>query len=148
MRWGLRIGEETTDEAVLGELGRRLAQVRLGKNLTQAQLAAKAGVSKRTVERLEVREIDCTFLFRDGDIFTFMDSTTFDQFNVPGELLGEKAAFLQDNMEVSVNFIEGKAGAEGSGGKQGDDGLHEEPSGCGHPEAGRPEISTLRCGSR
>ena len=50
----MRIGEETTDEAVLGELGRRLAQVRLGKNLTQAQLAAKAGVSKRTVERLEV----------------------------------------------------------------------------------------------
>lgn len=46
--------KETTDEAVLGELGRRLAQVRLGKNLTQAQLAAKAGVSKRTVERLEV----------------------------------------------------------------------------------------------
>lgn len=50
----MKIGEETTDEAVLGELGRRLAQVRLGKNLTQAQLAAKAGVSKRTVERLEV----------------------------------------------------------------------------------------------
>ncbi len=50
----MRIGKETTDEAVLGELGRRLAQVRLGKNLTQAQLAAKAGVSKRTVERLEV----------------------------------------------------------------------------------------------
>ena len=62
-----------------------------------------------TVERLEVRELDCQYLFRDGDIFTFMDSTTFDQFNVPGELLGEKAAFLQDNMEVSVNFIEGKA---------------------------------------
>ncbi len=50
----MRIGKETADEAVLGELGRRLAQVRLRKNLTQAQLAAKAGVSKRTVERLEV----------------------------------------------------------------------------------------------
>lgn len=52
----MRIGKDTTDEAVLRELGRRLAQVRLGKNLTQAQLAAKAGVSKRTVERLEVGE--------------------------------------------------------------------------------------------
>lgn len=49
----MRIGKETTDEAVLSEMGRRLAQVRLGKNLTQAQLAAKAGLSKRTVERLE-----------------------------------------------------------------------------------------------
>ena len=61
-----------------------------------------------TVERLEVRELDCTYLFKDGDMFTFMDATTFDQFSVPAELLGEKAAFLQDNMEVSVNFIEGK----------------------------------------
>jgi len=61
-----------------------------------------------TVERLEVRELDCQFLFKDGDMLTFMDSTTYDQFSVPSELLGEQVAFLQDNMEVSVNFIEGK----------------------------------------
>jgi len=60
-----------------------------------------------TVERLEVRELDCQFLFKDGDMFTFMDSSNYDQFNISAELLGEQAAFLQDNMEVSVNFIEG-----------------------------------------
>jgi transcriptional regulator with XRE-family HTH domain len=38
---------------VLGELGERLARIRLDRNLTQAQLATQAGVSKRTVERLE-----------------------------------------------------------------------------------------------
>lgn len=38
---------------ILGELGGRLAKVRLDRNLTQAQLATQAGVSKRTVERLE-----------------------------------------------------------------------------------------------
>jgi transcriptional regulator with XRE-family HTH domain len=37
----------------MSELGGRLAQVRLIQNLTQAQLAEQAGVSKRTVERLE-----------------------------------------------------------------------------------------------
>ena len=61
-----------------------------------------------TVERLDVREIDCTYLFKDGDMLTFMDSATFDQFSLTAEMLGEQAAFLQDNMEVSVNFIEGK----------------------------------------
>ena len=45
------------DEAILGEMGRRLARVRLGKNLTQAQLAERAGVSKRTIERLESGEV-------------------------------------------------------------------------------------------
>jgi transcriptional regulator with XRE-family HTH domain len=49
----MRIAQQATDEAVLGELGSRLAQVRLERNLTQAQLAEQAGVSKRTVERLE-----------------------------------------------------------------------------------------------
>jgi len=49
----MRITKQATDEAVLSELGGRLAQVRLERNHTQAQLAAQAGVSKRTVERLE-----------------------------------------------------------------------------------------------
>ena len=37
----------------MGELGSRMARIRLEMNLTQAQLAQQAGVSKRTVERLE-----------------------------------------------------------------------------------------------
>ena len=42
-----------SDGAVLGEIGRRLEAIRLGRNQTQAQLATQAGVSKRTIERLE-----------------------------------------------------------------------------------------------
>ena len=44
---------ELTDRAVLSELGNRLARHRLDRNLTQAQLAREAGVSMRTVVRLE-----------------------------------------------------------------------------------------------
>jgi len=42
-----------SDEAVLAEMGQRLTAARLDRRLTQAQLAQAAGVSKRTVERLE-----------------------------------------------------------------------------------------------
>ncbi len=49
----MKIERQATDETVLAELGSRLAQARLERNLTQAQLAEQAGVSKRTVERLE-----------------------------------------------------------------------------------------------
>lgn len=42
-----------TDSAVLTEIGDRLARHRLRRNLTQAQLAREAGVSKRTLIRLE-----------------------------------------------------------------------------------------------
>jgi transcriptional regulator with XRE-family HTH domain len=49
----MKITKQATDDAVLAELGGRLARIRLERNLTQGQLAAQAGVSKRTVERLE-----------------------------------------------------------------------------------------------
>ena len=42
-----------TEEEALREAGYRLAQIRLSRNLSQAELAARAGVSKRSLERLE-----------------------------------------------------------------------------------------------
>ena len=42
-----------TDEAIMRELGERLARRRLDMQLTQAVLAEQAGVSKSTVERIE-----------------------------------------------------------------------------------------------
>lgn len=49
----MKIEPSLVDEAVLSELGARLARLRIDANLSQARLAADAGVSKRTVERLE-----------------------------------------------------------------------------------------------
>jgi transcriptional regulator with XRE-family HTH domain len=42
-----------TDRAVLEELGHRLARRRIARELTQEDLANEAGISKRTLERLE-----------------------------------------------------------------------------------------------
>lgn len=53
----MRITSDLSDEAVLRELGSRLAAARLLRNQTQAALAEEAGVSKRTVERLEAGEV-------------------------------------------------------------------------------------------
>jgi transcriptional regulator with XRE-family HTH domain len=45
--------DQRSDEAILADLGERLSSARLSRDLTQAQLAREAGVSKRTVERME-----------------------------------------------------------------------------------------------
>ena len=42
-----------TDERILSELGNRLARYRLNRDLTQAALAERAGVSLPTITRLE-----------------------------------------------------------------------------------------------
>jgi transcriptional regulator with XRE-family HTH domain len=47
------IDNSLTDDSVLRELGLRLRAARLARNLTQAELATEAGISKRTLERLE-----------------------------------------------------------------------------------------------
>lgn len=60
-----------------------------------------------TVEKCNVEGKECSFLFADGEALTFMDQESFEQFNIPAELLGESAAFLQDGMVVEVDFIEG-----------------------------------------
>ena len=52
----MKFEELHTDEAALKELGARLAQSRIGLNLTQADLAREAGIGKRTLERLEAGE--------------------------------------------------------------------------------------------
>jgi transcriptional regulator with XRE-family HTH domain len=49
----MKMTNQSTDEVILSELGSRLAQARLERNLTQAQLATQAGISKRTLERME-----------------------------------------------------------------------------------------------
>lgn len=49
----MRISAENTDSAVIVELGRRAARIRLDRNLTQAALATEAGVHRNTVDRFE-----------------------------------------------------------------------------------------------
>lgn len=49
----MRISKLLTDNAILAEIGQRIAQRRLELQLTQADVAEQAGVAKRTLERME-----------------------------------------------------------------------------------------------
>ena len=65
----------------------------------------------RPQERLEDLPVDrrnLEFLFSGGDACTFMDPNTFEQFEVPGEIIGPAAAFLQSGSSIPVEFFEGR----------------------------------------
>lgn len=49
----MKIDRSLSESAALAELGERAQQYRVGMNLTQAELATRAGISRRTLERLE-----------------------------------------------------------------------------------------------
>ena len=52
----MKISNLLTDEAILAELGARLAHRRVELRFTQADVAREAGVAKRTLERIEAGE--------------------------------------------------------------------------------------------
>jgi elongation factor P len=60
-----------------------------------------------TVERLMTDNRDYTYSYTDGDNLVLMDPETFEQTMVPVTILGEQAPFLQDNMQVEVDLVEG-----------------------------------------
>jgi len=65
----------------------------------------------RPQERLEdlpVERRNMQFLFREGDTSTFMDPNTFEQVEVPGEIVGLAANFLQSGTSVPLEFFEGE----------------------------------------
>jgi transcriptional regulator with XRE-family HTH domain len=49
----MRIDAELATGAVLEEVGRRLSRCRLDRGLTQEDAAVRAGIGKRTLERIE-----------------------------------------------------------------------------------------------
>ena len=63
--------------------------------------------TSETVEKLMVEEKECTFLYADDDNLTFMDGETFEQFALPRDILGDRAAYLQDGMTVTSELIDG-----------------------------------------
>ncbi|MEI8131178.1 MAG: elongation factor P [Leptolinea sp.] len=45
------------------------------------------------------------FLYKDNDIYYFMDMETFEQPGIPAKVIGDSAGFLNENMEVKLTFF-------------------------------------------
>ncbi len=96
----------------------RVEHVKPGKGGAFAQVEMKAIVgntklnerfrASENVERVRLEQKDYQFLYEQGDMLVFMDMETYDQIELPHEFVGERAAFLQDGMMVTVESHEGK----------------------------------------
>lgn len=61
------------------------------------------------VGKPDMEEKDMQYLYRDGEQFTFMDTSTYDQVLVEETALGENAHWLQENCTCQILFWNGKA---------------------------------------
>lgn len=65
--------------------------------------------SQDTVERVRLDEKEYQYLYGEGDMFTFMDTESYEQVTVSAELIGEdQVPYLQENMNVAIDLHEGR----------------------------------------
>ena len=87
--------------------GPAYAQVEL-KNLLNGSKLNERFRSSQSVERVRLEQKDYQFLYQQDDMLVFMDMESYDQLEIPQDFVGERAAFLQDGMTVTVENHEGK----------------------------------------
>ncbi|MCG8445249.1 MAG: elongation factor P [Hyphomicrobiales bacterium] len=102
---GLWVAVKT--QAVKPGKGGAFNQVEL-KHIVEGTKLNERFRASETVERVRLEQKDYQFLYREGDMLVFMDMETYDQIELPEDFVGERAAFLQDGMTVTVESHEGK----------------------------------------
>lgn len=85
--------------------GGAYAQVEM-KNLIDGTKLNERFRSAETVEKVRLEQKDFNFLYEQGDALIFMDSETYEQLELQKDFVGERAAFLQDGMTVTVELYE------------------------------------------
>ncbi len=76
------------------------------KNLIDGRKTNVRFRSQDNVERVRLDTKEFQYLYAEGDSLVFMDKDNYDQIELPADLLGDAAAFLQDGMEVSLEMWE------------------------------------------
>ena len=87
--------------------GGAFAQVEL-KNLLDGRKLNERFRSADTIERVRLEQKDFQFLYAEGEMLVFMDTDTYEQIELQTEFVGDRAAFLQDGMTVTLEMHEGR----------------------------------------
>ena len=88
--------------------GGAFAQVEL-RNLRNGSKLNERFRSADKVERVRLEQRDQQFLYESDGMLVFMDSETFEQTQLPADILGDRRPFLQDGMTIQVEYYEAEA---------------------------------------
>ena len=94
-------------QAVKPGKGPAYNQVEL-KNLVHGGKLNERFRASETVERVRLEQKDYQFLYVQDEMLVFMDSESYEQLEILKDFVGERAAFLQDGMIVTVESYQGK----------------------------------------
>lgn len=79
------------------------------KNVLSGKVVDKTFNAGVKVETANVDKRDMQYLYRDGDDWVFMDTSTYDQVMIPNVVVGDNAKWMLENQECIVALHEGNA---------------------------------------
>ncbi|HHI71246.1 MAG TPA: elongation factor P [Rhodobacteraceae bacterium] len=88
--------------------GGAFAQVEM-KNLRNGSKLNERFRAADKVERVRLEQKDQQFLYEDNGMLVFMDMDTYEQIQLPADILGDRRPFLQDGMMVVIEYHEDEA---------------------------------------
>lgn len=74
------------------------------RNIESGAVVHKTMRPTEKVELIDITKKKAQFLYNEGDVYTFMDSETYEQYEVSGEQLGDDKFYLMPNIEVQLEF--------------------------------------------
>jgi elongation factor P len=79
------------------------------KNLSTGTIWEHTFRAELKVEEVPVERQTLAFLYSDGNSWFFMNPESYDQIELLAAVIGEQAKFLEDGMQIPVEFVEGRA---------------------------------------
>ena len=76
------------------------------KNLINGTKLNERFRSAETVEKVRLEQKDFSFLYEQGEALIFMDTDSYEQLELQKDFVGDRAAFLQDGMMVTVELYD------------------------------------------
>lgn len=91
------------------KLGRGAAIVRVKfKNLVTGAVTEETFRPEERFERARIERVEAQYLYRDGDSYIVMDTTTYDQFPLSAEVLGDAVKWLTENQTLYLLQYDGR----------------------------------------
>jgi len=74
------------------------------RNLLSGKVAENKFRSGESVEMVRIERRPYQYLYKDGNMFVFMNNETYEQINVPAEMIGDQHIYMKENDDVSLLF--------------------------------------------
>ena len=78
------------------------------KNVITGAVLEKTFNPSEKLQGAEIEKRDMQYLYKDGDLYYFMDNETYEQLPINKEDLGDMLRFLKENMNVKILSFKGK----------------------------------------